>query len=64
MNTPLAQFRVDSLEVVVHEDRAQVGRAAALRVAEAIKQRQAQAATGNANVIFAAAPARTNSSPA
>lgn len=53
---PLAQFTVDSLRVVVHEDRSQVGRAAARAVADAIAQRQAQ--SGRANVVFAAAPSQ------
>jgi glucosamine-6-phosphate deaminase len=47
---------VDSLQVVVYEDRAQMGRAAAWEVAKAIATRQA--ASGRANVVFAAAPSQ------
>src|SRR4051812_21521421 len=50
---PIAQFTVDRLRVFVHEDRAQMGRAAAWAVARAIADRQA--AAGRANVVFAAA---------
>jgi glucosamine-6-phosphate deaminase len=53
---PVAQFNVDSLRVVVYEDRAQMGRAAAWGVAQAIAARQA--AAHRANVIFAAAPSQ------
>ncbi len=53
---PIAQFAVDSLQVVVHEDRAQTGRAAAWAVSRAIADRQASA--GRANVVFAAAPSQ------
>jgi glucosamine-6-phosphate deaminase len=53
---PIAQFTVDSLQVVVHEDRAQTGRAAAWTVARTIASRQAE--SGRANVVFAAAPSQ------
>jgi glucosamine-6-phosphate deaminase len=53
---PLAQFTVDSLRVVVHEDRAQVGRAAARWVARAIAKREAE--RGRVNIVFAAAPSQ------
>ena len=48
-----AQFTVDSLQVLVLEDRAAAGRAAAQAVSQAIRDRQ-QAAS-QARVIFAAA---------
>ena len=54
--TPVAQFTVDSLRVIVHEDRARMGRAAAQSVAHAIAERQARA--GQARVVFAAAPSQ------
>jgi glucosamine-6-phosphate deaminase len=54
--TPIADFRVDALRVVVFEDRAALGRAAADLVARAIAERLAVA--GRANVIFAAAPSQ------
>jgi glucosamine-6-phosphate deaminase len=53
---PVARFNVDSLQVVVYEDRAQMGRAAAWGVAQAIATRQA--AAGRTNVVFAAAPSQ------
>lgn len=53
---PVAQFSADSLRVIVYEDRAQVGRAAARSVAQAIARRQAEA--GRAHVVFAAAPSQ------
>jgi glucosamine-6-phosphate deaminase len=53
---PIAQFTVDSLKVIVHEDRAQTGRAAAWAVSRAIADRQA--AAGRVNVVFAAAPSQ------
>ena len=53
---PLAQFSVDRLQVLVHEDRAQMGRAAAAAVAQAMAARQAEA--GRVNVVFAAAPSQ------
>ena len=55
---PFAKFTVDSLQVVVYEDRALMGRAAALGVAQAISDRQSAAPTGRANVVFAAAPSQ------
>jgi glucosamine-6-phosphate deaminase len=56
MPRPIAEFPVDALRVVVHEDRAAMGRAAAEHVARAIAGRQAEA--GRANVVFAAAPSQ------
>ena len=53
---PLAEFRADALRVVVHEDRAALGRAAAVAVARAIAARQAESRL--ARVIFAAAPSQ------
>ncbi len=53
---PVVEFTVDSLRVVVHEDRAKMGRAAADEVARAIAARQAVAP--RANMIFAAAPSQ------
>jgi glucosamine-6-phosphate deaminase len=53
---PVARFSVDSLQVVVYEDRAQMGRAAAGDVAKAIRRRLESAA--NANVVFASAPSQ------
>ena len=53
---PIARFSVESLQVVVHEDRAQSGRAAAREVARAIAARQAEA--GLARVVFAASPSQ------
>ena len=53
---PVVEFQVDSLRVVVHEDRARSGRAAAGEVARAIADRQD--AVGRANVVFAAAPSQ------
>jgi glucosamine-6-phosphate deaminase len=52
----IADFVVDALRVLVFEDRAAVGRAAAEAVAKAIAARQA--ATRRANVVFAAAPSQ------
>ncbi len=52
----IAQFSVDSLQVQVYEDRALAGRAAALAVGQAIRDRQQTA--GHANVVFAAAPSQ------
>jgi glucosamine-6-phosphate deaminase len=56
LSPPVAQFTVDALQVVVYEDRAQMGRAAAWGVAQAIAKRQA--ASGRVNVVFAAAPSQ------
>lgn len=53
---PVVEFTVDSLRVVVHEDRAAMGRAAATMVAQAIADRQASAP--RAHVVFAAAPSQ------
>jgi glucosamine-6-phosphate deaminase len=53
---PVVEFTVDSLRVIVHEDRAKMGRAAAGEVTRAIASRQATA--DRANVIFAAAPSQ------
>jgi glucosamine-6-phosphate deaminase len=50
------EITVDSLRVVVHEDRASLGRAAAEGVARAIADRQAVAPV--ARVVFAAAPSQ------
>jgi glucosamine-6-phosphate deaminase len=53
---PVLEFTVDSLRVVVHEDRARMGRAAANEVAHAIADRQTVAPV--ARVVFAAAPSQ------
>ena len=53
---PVIEFQVDSLRVVVHEDRARMGRAAASEVARTIADRQS--ATAKARVVFAAAPSQ------
>jgi glucosamine-6-phosphate deaminase len=53
---PVSQFTIDALRVVVHEDRARMGRSAALAVSRAIAARQAEA--GLARVVFAAAPSQ------
>jgi len=53
---PIAEFSADSLRVAVFEDRAQMGRAAARDVAQAIARRQS--AADWVNVIFAAAPSQ------
>ena len=52
----IARFSVDSLQVQVYDDRAGAGRAAALAVGQAIRDRQQ--AAGHANVVFAAAPSQ------
>ncbi|AGA29453.1 glucosamine-6-phosphate deaminase [Singulisphaera acidiphila] len=54
--TPVTQFTVDSLRVVVHEDRAQMGRAAARLVERTIAERLRT--HDRANVVFAAAPSQ------
>jgi len=54
--SPVAEFTVDSLRVVVHEDRARMGRSAAAEVARAIAARQAD--SPRVNVVFAAAPSQ------
>lgn len=53
---PIASFEVDRLRVRVYEDRARMGRAAAVHAARAIAGRIE--AAGRANVIFAAAPSQ------
>jgi glucosamine-6-phosphate deaminase len=53
---PIARFTVDSLTVQVFEDRAQMDRAAARAVAQAIAACQAEA--GRAHLVFAAAPSQ------
>ena len=58
----IARFREDSLEVFVYENRAMAGRAAAYGIVQAIRSRQR--AQGKANIVFAAAPARTSFWPA
>ena len=52
----IARFFVDSLEVLVFENRALAGHAAAQSVAKEIIQRQNT--SGRANIIFAAAPSQ------
>ncbi len=52
----IASFAVDSLQVQVYDDRAGAGRAAALAVSQAIRERQQ--AVGRANLVFAAAPSQ------
>jgi glucosamine-6-phosphate deaminase len=54
--SPIAEIAVDALRVLVFEDRAQMGRAAAFAVARAVGARQADA--GRANVVLAAAPSQ------
>lgn len=53
---PVLEFDVESLRVVVHENRASMGRAAADTVARAIADRQGVAPV--ARVVFAAAPSQ------
>jgi glucosamine-6-phosphate deaminase len=53
---PVAEFTVERLRVSVYDDRAAVGRAAALEVVRAVAARQEEA--GSANVVFAAAPSQ------
>jgi glucosamine-6-phosphate deaminase len=50
---PVSEFTADKLKVSVYEDRAAMGRAAAVEVARAIAARQK--AAGRANVVFAGA---------
>jgi glucosamine-6-phosphate deaminase len=52
----MARFSVDELQVLVFEDRAMAGRAAALAVSQSIEE--TQRARGKARVIFAAAPSQ------
>ncbi|HKI18027.1 MAG TPA: glucosamine-6-phosphate deaminase, partial [Isosphaeraceae bacterium] len=53
---PIARFTVDSLEVLVFENRALAGHAAAQSVAREIRHRQQ--AAGQARLILAAAPSQ------
>lgn len=53
---PVAEFTVDSLRVMVYEDRSQLGRAAAHDVARAVHERLALAP--RARIIFASAPSQ------
>jgi glucosamine-6-phosphate deaminase len=53
---PIARFTVESLDVLVFENRALAGRAAAQAVAREIRQRQFVA--GQANLVLAAAPSQ------
>ncbi len=53
---PVVAFQVDSLKVVVHENRARMGRVAASEVARGMADRQAEA--GKVRVVFAAAPSQ------
>ena len=53
---PIAEWTVDRLRVLVFEDRAGMGRAAASEAAGAIASRQAE--SGRARVVFAAAPSQ------
>jgi len=53
---PLANMRVDELQVLVFEDRGQAGKAASQAIADAIAARQKEA--GEARVVFAAAPSQ------
>ncbi len=52
----VAEFRAGALRVVVHEDRASLGRSAAFEVGRAITARQGEAE--QARVVFAAAPSQ------
>ena len=54
--SPVARFTIDALRVVVHEDRARIGKAAALDVARSIAAIQADGPS--ARVVFAAAPSQ------
>jgi glucosamine-6-phosphate deaminase len=53
---PVAEFTADALRVLVFEDRAQLGRAAALGFARTVESRLR--AVDQVNVIFAAAPSQ------
>ena len=55
---PIARFTVESLQVVVHQDRAQSGRAAAREVARAIATRQAEAGLAQRRLRRRAEPER------
>ena len=52
----IARFSVEALEVLVYETRALAGHAAAVAVAESISALQSE--TGQANIVFAAAPSQ------
>ncbi len=54
--TPVTEFVVENLKVAVYDDRAAMGRAAAIEVSKSIAERQT--AAGRVNVIFAAAPSQ------
>ncbi len=54
--TPISEFSVESLRVVVHDSRRSLGRAAAAGVVREIAARQTK--NGRANIIFAAAPSQ------
>ncbi len=56
--SPILEFQVDALRVLVYENRAIMGRAAAGHVGRAIAERQAAHSSTRANVIFAAAPSQ------
>jgi glucosamine-6-phosphate deaminase len=56
--SPIAEFQVEALRVLVFENRALMGRAAAGHVGRVIAERQAAKASARANVIFAAAPSQ------
>ncbi len=56
MDEPISRFSVDSLSVSVFETRAALGRAAARDVAREISEFQAR--SGEARVVFAAAPSQ------
>ncbi len=53
---PIKEFQAGSLRVLVYENRAQMGRAAAGHVGRAVVDRQTSG--GKANVVFAAAPSQ------
>ncbi|MFO0953144.1 MAG: 6-phosphogluconolactonase [Isosphaeraceae bacterium] len=54
--TPVTEFQVDQLRVLVFEDRPSMGKAAAVDVAQAMAARKS--AAGRVNMIFAAAPSQ------
>ncbi|HEU5115044.1 MAG TPA: glucosamine-6-phosphate deaminase, partial [Isosphaeraceae bacterium] len=56
--SPIVEFQVEALRVLVYENRAIMGRAAAGHVGRAIAERQAADGSPRANVIFAAAPSQ------
>ncbi|HEV3120601.1 MAG TPA: glucosamine-6-phosphate deaminase [Isosphaeraceae bacterium] len=53
---PIAEWTVDSLRVLIYDDRSQLGRAAAQGVARAIAKRLDEAE--RVNIVFAAAPSQ------